>query len=171
MIDGEIVALDGRGSRASAPSRSRAPPPRRSDYVFDVLVVAGLDAMGEPLSRRRELISTRVLPLLHDPIRESPVLEASRPDLIQSAKAQGLEGSWPSASITGTSQGSARAPGGRCGCTRAGIRDRRLHAGRAELQRDHLRYHDAEGQLFYAAYTRSGFTRLGDRKCPVDRRK
>lgn len=92
MIDGEIVALDGRGSRASAPSRSRAPPPRRSDYVFDVLVVAGLDAMGEPLSRRRELISTRVLPLLHDPIRESPVLEASRPDLIQSAKAQGLEG-------------------------------------------------------------------------------
>src|SRR5580765_7374282 len=41
--------------------------------------------------KRRELIEKHVLPELADPIRYSPILEASLPDLIRSVKAQGLE--------------------------------------------------------------------------------
>src|SRR4051794_30632916 len=48
--------------------------------------------MDQPLEARRKLLRQRVLSKLADPIRESPELEASLPDLIQSVKAQGLEG-------------------------------------------------------------------------------
>ena len=56
------------------------------------MILAGQDVMAEPLKRRRELLQSRVLSRLHEPIRESPVLEASLPDLSRSVKAQGLEG-------------------------------------------------------------------------------
>ena len=52
----------------------------------------GREVIAEPLVKRRELIEKYVLPKLADPIRYSPVLEASLPDLIRSVKAQGLEG-------------------------------------------------------------------------------
>jgi ATP-dependent DNA ligase len=55
-------------------------------------VIAGREVMAEPLKRRRELLHARVLSKLDEPIRESPVLEASLADLIPSVKAQGLEG-------------------------------------------------------------------------------
>ena len=42
--------------------------------------------------RRRELLEKHVFPKMSEPIRYSPVLEASLKDLIQSVKAQGLEG-------------------------------------------------------------------------------
>jgi ATP dependent DNA ligase domain len=61
-------------------------------YVFDVLIIDGPDVMAEPLKRRRDLLQTRVLSRLRDPIRESPVLEANLSDLVRSVKAQGLEG-------------------------------------------------------------------------------
>jgi ATP-dependent DNA ligase len=48
--------------------------------------------MREPLSARRELLRERLLPELGDPIRHSPELDASLPDLIASVRAQGLEG-------------------------------------------------------------------------------
>src|SRR5258708_16883523 len=48
--------------------------------------------MGEPLVKRRELLETKILPKLAEPIRYSPELKASLKDLIQSVKAQGLEG-------------------------------------------------------------------------------
>ena len=48
--------------------------------------------MLEPLTKRRELLERQVLPKLTDPIRYSPELEASLLDLIQSVKAQRLEG-------------------------------------------------------------------------------
>jgi len=47
---------------------------------------------GEPLTERRELLEKHVFPKMAEPIRYSPVLEASVKDLIQSVKAQGLEG-------------------------------------------------------------------------------
>jgi ATP-dependent DNA ligase len=56
------------------------------------MVVAGKDVMAQPLEARRELLRDRVLANLADPIRESPELEASLPDLIHAVKAQGLEG-------------------------------------------------------------------------------
>ena len=48
--------------------------------------------MGEPLVQRRALIEKHVLPMPADPIRYSPILEASLPNLIRSVKEQGLEG-------------------------------------------------------------------------------
>jgi hypothetical protein len=47
--------------------------------------------MNEPLSVRREFLAREIMPGLGDPIRESPTLEASLPDLIQAVKAQGAE--------------------------------------------------------------------------------
>jgi ATP-dependent DNA ligase len=61
-------------------------------YVFDVMILAGKDVMSESLSARRELLQSRVLTTLGEPIRESPELDASLPDLISSVKAHGLEG-------------------------------------------------------------------------------
>ena len=48
--------------------------------------------MSEPLSVRRELLRQRVLPKLGEPIRHSPELNAGLPHLIDSVRAQGLEG-------------------------------------------------------------------------------
>jgi len=48
--------------------------------------------MAQPLRARRELLRGLVLPKLEDPIRECPVLEASRSDVIHAVRAQGLEG-------------------------------------------------------------------------------
>ena len=48
--------------------------------------------MDEPLTKRRELIETHILPKLADPIRYSPILEGTLKDLIHSVKTQGLEG-------------------------------------------------------------------------------
>jgi ATP-dependent DNA ligase len=64
-------------------------------YLFDVLIIAGQDVMLEPLKWRWELLRTRVLSKLDEPIREWTVLEASLPDLIRSVKKQGLEGIVP----------------------------------------------------------------------------
>ena len=61
-------------------------------FVFDLLVLNGKDVMGEPLVKRRDLLEKRVLPKLSEPVRYSPELKASLTDLIQSVKAQGLEG-------------------------------------------------------------------------------
>jgi ATP-dependent DNA ligase len=61
-------------------------------YVFDVMILAGKDVMNEPLSVRRQLLQEDVLATLGEPIRESPALDASLPDLISSVKAHGLEG-------------------------------------------------------------------------------
>jgi ATP-dependent DNA ligase len=67
-------------------------PPMSIFYAFDVLVLSGRDVMSEPLVKRRDLLENHVLPKLPEPIRCSPVLEASLLDLIQSIRAQGLEG-------------------------------------------------------------------------------
>jgi ATP-dependent DNA ligase len=56
------------------------------------LILRGRDVMAEPQVKRRALIENHVLPTLADPIRYSPILEASLPNLIRSVKEQGLEG-------------------------------------------------------------------------------
>src|ERR1700722_17172317 len=93
VIDGEVVALDenGRPSFNSLQNYGSAGVPLHF-FIFDLLVVRGRDVMGEPLVKRRKLIEEQILPKLADPIRYSPVLDGSLTDLIQSVKAQGLEG-------------------------------------------------------------------------------
>ena len=93
VIDGEVVALDasGRPSFSALQNHASGETPTVY-YVFDALIIAGQDVMSEPLKRRQELLSSRVLSRLVEPIRESPVLEASLSDLILSVREQGLEG-------------------------------------------------------------------------------
>lgn len=108
-------------------------------YVFDVLTLAGVDVTSEQLVRRREL-QTRVLSKLDEPIRESPILDASLPDLIRSVKAQGLEG------IVAKRLDRRSEPALRSGMWQkmrvnqgAGVHDRRIHAQCKELRRPDIR--------------------------------
>jgi ATP-dependent DNA ligase len=93
VIDGEIVALDSGGRPSFNALQNRgAGPSALFYYVFDVILLGGTDVTTEPLTVRRGLLQERVLVTLDEPIRESPVLEATLPDLVHSVKAQGLEG-------------------------------------------------------------------------------
>jgi bifunctional non-homologous end joining protein LigD len=92
VIDGEIVALGAGRPSFNALQDSGAVTSQLFYYVFDAMVVAGEEVMAQLLEARREILRRRVLSQLADPIRESPVLEASLPDLICSVKAQGLQG-------------------------------------------------------------------------------
>jgi bifunctional non-homologous end joining protein LigD len=97
VIDGEVVALDPTGKPSfnllqNFGQRDVTAKASLVYYVFDVLTIAGRDVMNEPLSMRLDPLAAKIMPGLRDPIRESPTLEASLPDLIQAVKAQGLEG-------------------------------------------------------------------------------
>ena len=90
VSDGEIVALDASGKPAFSLLQNGATDVHF--YAFDVLILSGRDVTGEPLVKRRDLLENHVLPNLPEPVRCSPVLEASLSDLTQSIRAQGLEG-------------------------------------------------------------------------------
>ena len=93
VIDGEVVALDETGKPSfNLLQNYGSSPAAVFYYVFDILVLAGREVMGEPLASRRALLEKRILPKLHNPVRYSIELKASLSDLIVSVKAQGLEG-------------------------------------------------------------------------------
>jgi DNA ligase D-like protein (predicted ligase) len=159
VIDGEIVAVD-EGGRPSFNilqnyGSSKAPI---FYYVFDLLVLAGEDVMGETLDVRRSLLEERVLHTLADPIRYSPELRGRMADLVQSVKAQGLEG------LVAKRRTSIYEPGGRSGAWRK----MRINQGQEFViggytvggsTFDALVYGSYEGEkLIYAARTRNGFT-------------
>lgn len=93
VIDGEVIALDDDGRPSfnilQNYGASKAPV---LYFVFDVMVLSGRDVMQEPLEARRELLEKKILPRLGEPVRYAAPLDASVPVLIQSVKAQGLEG-------------------------------------------------------------------------------
>jgi DNA ligase D-like protein (predicted ligase) len=93
VIDGEVVALDEAG-RPSFGTLQNYGSNNSSIvyYVFDVMVLEGVDVMREPLSRRRELLEQKILPKLIEPIKYSAGLDADLADLIQSVKKLRLEG-------------------------------------------------------------------------------
>src|SRR6516225_3844555 len=93
VIDGEVVALDESGRPSFNSLQNYASGKTRLFYyVFDVMILSGRDLLSESLMSRRELLQSRVLSKLAEPIRESPTFDASLADLIRSVKAQGLEG-------------------------------------------------------------------------------
>jgi len=159
VIDGEVVALDpaGRPSFNALQNYGSSAIPLFY-YVFDVLILAGEDITSEPLARRRELLQTQVLPKLDEPIRESPILDASLPDLIRSVKAQGLEG------IVAKRLDSRYEPGLRSGMWQK----MRVNQGQEFVIGGYTasaKNFDAlifgyykDNQLIYAARTRNGFT-------------
>jgi len=122
-IDGEVVALDdsGKPSFSALQNYGSSGGPLHF-YVFDLLILAGRNVMDKPLGERRELLEKRVLPKLSEPIRYSPRLSGTLVDLLQSVKAQGLEGLVENMLRANTSQGSAPVHGRRC----VSIRDKNL---------------------------------------------
>jgi bifunctional non-homologous end joining protein LigD len=93
VIDGEVIALDDDGRPSfnilQNYGSSKAPV---LYFVFDVMVLAGRDVTKEPLEARRELLEKKILPKLGEPVRYAAPLDTSLPVLIESVKAQGLEG-------------------------------------------------------------------------------
>jgi bifunctional non-homologous end joining protein LigD len=93
VIDGEVIAFgdDGRPSfeilQNDGSSRAAV-----HYFVFDVMVLAGRDVMHEPLGTRRRILENEILPRLSEPVRYAGPLDASLAVLVESVKAQGLEG-------------------------------------------------------------------------------
>src|SRR6202158_4695092 len=127
-------------------------------FVFDVLILAGRDVMGEPLTKRRELMETHIFPKLSEPIRYSPPLEARLSDLIHSVKAQGLEG------LVAKRLDSVYEPGLRSGAWMKMRVNRGQEfviggytVGATPFDALIFGYYE-DGKLMYAARTRNGFT-------------
>jgi len=159
VIDGEVVALDadGKPSFNMLQNYGSAATPLHI-FVFDLLVLSGRDLMAEPLVKRRDLLEKRVLPKLSEPVRYSPELKASLKDLIQSVKAQGLEG------LVAKRRNSKYEPGLRSGVWQK-MRLNQGHefviAGYTPSPKNFdalvIGYYEG-GKLIYAARTRNGFT-------------
>jgi DNA ligase D-like protein (predicted ligase) len=159
VIDGEVVALDaaGKPSFNTLQNYGTGQAPLHF-YVFDLLVLGGKDVMGEPLVKRRELLENNVLRKLSEPIRHSPVLEASLEDLIRSVKAQGLEG------LVAKRADSKYEPGMRSGAwqkMRVNQGQELVIAGYTPSAKNFdalvIGYYEGDN-LMYAARTRNGFT-------------
>jgi DNA ligase D-like protein (predicted ligase) len=161
VLDGEVVALDesGRPSFNALQNYGSLKVPIFY-YVFDVLVLGGRNVMPEPLSARRDLLGSHVLPNLGDPIREVPELNASLSDVINAIRAQGLEG------VVAKNLKSSYEPGRRSGSWRK----MRLNKGQEFViggytlgpkNFDALIFGHYEGKrLHYVGRTRNGFTPL-----------
>jgi DNA ligase D-like protein (predicted ligase) len=159
VIDGEVVALDqhGRPSFNTLQNHGSARVPLHF-FIFDLLMLGGRDVMAAALVKRRELIEKHILPNLADPIRYSPILEATLADLIRSVKEQGLEG------LVAKRRDSKYEPGLRSGAWQK----IRVNQGQEFVMAGYtpsLKNFDAlvigyyEGaKLIYATRTRNGFT-------------
>jgi DNA ligase D-like protein (predicted ligase) len=159
VIDGEIVALDGTGRPSfNALQNLGSSKATLVYYAFDVLVLAGKNVMTERLSTRRQILQSQVLPKLNEPVRESPQLNASLPDLVKAVRAHGFEG------IVAKRLDSRYEPGQRSGTWRK----MRVSQGQEFVIGGYTpgpRNFDAlvfgyyeDGRLLYAARTRNGFT-------------
>ena len=159
VLDGEVVALDEEGRPSFNMLQNYRPTGAPLHFfIFDLLILRGRDVMGEPLAKRRELIEQHVLATLADPIRYSPVLEASLSGLVRSVKEQGLEG------LVAKRRDSKYEPGLRSGAwmkMRVNQGQELVIGGYTPSPKNFdalvIGYYE-EGKLIYAARTRNGFT-------------
>jgi len=159
VVDGEIVALDeeGRPSFNALQNYGSAQTPLIY-YLFDAMVLDSRDLRGQTLEERRRLLEEKVLELLAEPIRSSPVLPGSLDQLIDAVKEQGLEG------LVGKRRDSRYEPGERSGAWMK----MRINQGQEFViggytvggrTFDALVFGYYEGRdLIYVARTRNGFT-------------
>jgi DNA ligase D-like protein (predicted ligase) len=93
VIDGEIVALDESGRPSFNLLQNYATREYiLAFYLFDLLILAGVDLRHETLETRRMLLRTQVMPRLAEPIRFSETIQASAAELVRAIREQGLEG-------------------------------------------------------------------------------
>src|SRR6202030_51370 len=158
VVDGEVVALDESGKPSFNTLQNHAAGAAVHFFVFDVLILAGRDVMGEPLTKRRELMERHIFPKLSEPIRYSPPLDARLSDLVHSVKAQGLEG------LVAKRRDSRYEPGERSGAwlkMRVNQGQELVIGGYTPSPKNFdalvIGYYDG-GKLIYAARTRNGFT-------------
>jgi DNA ligase D-like protein (predicted ligase) len=159
VVDGEIVALDEEGRPSFNVLQNHGSTHRDLFYyVFDMMVASGKDVCNEPLNRRLEILQSRILPKLSDPIRPTTELEADLPDLIRSVRDQRLEG------LVAKRRDSVYEPGQRSGAWQK----MRINQGQELVIGGYtvggktfdalvLGYYE-EGNLLYASRTRNGFT-------------
>lgn len=159
VIDGEVVALDESGRPSFNALQNRGSSNATIVYyAFDVMVAAGVNVMREPMVRRRELLETKILPTLREPVRYAAALDADLPTLIESVKAHGLEG------LVAKRKNSVYEPGMRSGAWR------KMRVNRSQdfviggytiggNPFDAIIFGFYEGdRLMYIARTRNGFT-------------
>ena len=92
VLDGELVALDGKGRSAfQLLQTSGETPANLFYYAFDILHVNGRDVTGLPLMKRKALLKT-VLQDQSECIRFSDVLPGSAEELEAAMRPMGLEG-------------------------------------------------------------------------------
>jgi DNA ligase D-like protein (predicted ligase) len=159
VVDGEIVALDesGKPSFNALQNYGSAQTPLIY-YLFDVMILRGRDLRAETLEVRRELLETKLLPLLSDPIRPAPLLPGTLDEMIQAVRIQGLEG------LIAKRSGSRYEPGDRSGAwmkMRVNEGQEFVIGGYTIGGRtfDALVFGCYDGpNLVYAARTRNGFT-------------
>jgi len=159
VLDGEVAALDeeGRPFFNLLQNYGSADAPLVY-FVFDLLILTGQNVMTKPLSERRFLLESAVLPRLSEPIRYSPELKASLPDLIASVKSAGLEG------LVAKRRNSQYEPGRRSGSWQKMRinRDQEFVIGGytpSDRNFDALIFgYYKDGKLQYVARTRNGFT-------------
>jgi DNA ligase D-like protein (predicted ligase) len=159
VIDGEVVAFDaeGRPSFNVLQNLGTRPDTPLAFFVFDVMLLNGRDVTGEPLSARRKLLETKVLPKLRAPVRYMPPLGEPLDVLIHAVKTHGFEG------LTGKRRDSRYEPGERSG---AWLK-MRVNKGQEFVIGGYtignpfdaliFGYYE-DGRLLYAARTRAGFT-------------
>jgi DNA ligase D-like protein (predicted ligase) len=93
VIDGEVVAFDADGRPSfNVLQNYGSAAAAVVYYVFDVMVLNGTDLRREPLTARRKILESKILPKLTEPVRYATALDAPLPVLIESVKAQTLEG-------------------------------------------------------------------------------
>ena len=159
VIDGEVVALDPEGKPSFSLLQNHGSPGATLHFfIFDLLVLKGRDVMGKSLAERRELLGKHIFPKMEEPIRYSPVLEAGLKDLIQSVKAQGLEG------LVAKRRDSKYEPGRRSGAwlkMRVNQGQELVIGGYTPSPKNFdalvIGYYEGPN-LIYAARTRNGFT-------------
>jgi DNA ligase D-like protein (predicted ligase) len=159
VIDGELVAFGAEGRPSfNALQNSGSSPAPVVYYVFDVMVLDGVDVMREPLDARRQMLEARLLPALTEPVRYAAPLDAELPLLVQSVKAHGFEG------LVAKRRRSLYEPGLRTGAWMK----MRVNRARPFVIGGYTRgartfdavvvgYFDG-GRLIYVARTRNGFT-------------
>jgi bifunctional non-homologous end joining protein LigD len=158
VIDGEVVALDGSGRPSFNLLQNYASGADLHYFIFDLLILKEQDVMGEPLTKRRELLEAHVFSEMVEPIRYSPLLDGSLTDLVQSVKVQGLEG------LVAKHRDSRYEAGMRSGAWQKMRVNRGQEfviggytVGSATFDAMVFGYYDG-GKLMYAGRTRNGFT-------------